>query len=439
MTPINLLRVVALAKLYKEKYISLPKTSPTHHNKFTSSSYYSTPYNLVTRNANKPLFVSKSLTPPLLPTPPGPPLQNPNIKRISPAEIQLRREKSLCYFCDEKFSFNHKCPNRHCLLLQMDEEENESEKQSHDDTTEQEIPIREDHHLSLNALKGSLGVRTIKFKAYIDNLSVTVLIDGGCLDNFLQRRVAKFLKLPVVQAPWFRVMVGNGNYMESEGLIQDLKLQAQGNVFTLSAFSLPILGADLILGASWLKTLGPHLADYDNLQIKFLQGGKFTTLQGDTNNLPESTQLHNIRRMVNTNAIAEVYNMQIVQEGSILNSLLELLDDMESELAVLLHNYSSVFSNPSGLPPLRSHDHHIPLLKNSPPVKVKPYRYPHSQKEEIEKLVKNMLREGIIQPSSNPFSSPIILVKKKHGSWRVCNDYRALNAITIKDSFPFRQ
>ena len=114
-------------------------------------------------------------------------------------------------------------------------------------TQEDEIVESEDHHLSFNALKGGRGVGTIKFIAYIEKLPVTVLIDGGSSDNFLQPRVAKFLKLPVEPATQFRVMVGNGNYMSTEGLVKQLKVQAQDNTFQLPVFLLPISGVDLIL------------------------------------------------------------------------------------------------------------------------------------------------------------------------------------------------
>ena len=67
---------------------------------------------------------------------------------------------------------------------------------------------------------------------------------------------------------------------------------------------------------------------------------------------------------------------------------------------------------------------------------MRPYRYPATHKDELERQCAVMLDQGLIRRSSLAFSSPILLVKKADGSWRFCFDYCALNAITIKDAFP---
>ncbi|RVW25719.1 Transposon Ty3-I Gag-Pol polyprotein [Vitis vinifera] len=75
-------------------------------------------------------------------------------------------------------------------------------------------------------------------------------------------------------------------------------------------------------------------------------------------------------------------------------------------------------------------------LQGAKPVCVGPYRYPYFQKSEIENIVHEMLQSGIVRPSQSPFSSPVLLVRKHDGSWRLCVDYRALNKETIKVKFP---
>ena len=76
-----------------------------------------------------------------------------------------------------------------------------------------------------------------------------------------------------------------------------------------------------------------------------------------------------------------------------------------------------MFAEPKSLPPIRDCDHAIVIQLGSDPVNVHPFRYPHHQKSEIERLVQDMLSVRIIQPSVNPFSSPVLLVKKKDGGW----------------------
>lgn len=102
----------------------------------------------------------------------------------------------------------------------------------------------------------------------------------------------------------------------------------------------------------------------------------------------------------------------------------------------LLRRYDKLFQSPTHLPPSREVNYHITLLHSMAPVNVRPYRYPHFQKTEIEKQVFELLSAGLIRTSTSPYSSPVFLVKKKDGTWRLCVDYRSLNTVTIRDRFP---
>ena len=95
----------------------------------------------------------------------------------------------------------------------------------------------------------------------------------------------------------------------------------------------------------------------------------------------------------------------------------------DQNLISLINSFQDLFKESKGLPPSRVHDHCIPLVPGSEPVSVRPYRYPHFQKIEIEQQVEEMLKSGIVRPSNSPYSSPVLLVKKSDGSWRMCVDY----------------
>lgn len=77
-----------------------------------------------------------------------------------------------------------------------------------------------------------------------------------------------------------------------------------------------------------------------------------------------------------------------------------------------------------------------PYFQIQNPPNLRPYRYPFYLKTEIEKQVSILLQSGFIHPSSSPFASAVLLVKKKDGSWRMCVDYRSLNQITMPDKYP---
>jgi len=102
----------------------------------------------------------------------------------------------------------------------------------------------------------------------------------------------------------------------------------------------------------------------------------------------------------------------------------------------MLYDRQNAFANeehPLGKTNLVKHDI---ILTNPSPIKQPPRRVPFHLREETDKEIQSMIEKGVIEPSNSPWASPVVLVRKRDGSLRYCIDYRKVNEVTKKDSFP---
>ena len=115
----------------------------------------------------------------------------------------------------------------------------------------------------------------------------------------------------------------------------------------------------------------------------------------------------------------------------------DLTDSQKTELQRLINEYRDVFAlSPQELGRTNLVQHHI-NTGDHPPIRQRAYRVPEAQKRRIEQCIDEMLEQDIIQPSTSPWSSPGVLVRKPDGSDRFCADFRKVNSVTKKDSYPF--
>ena len=103
----------------------------------------------------------------------------------------------------------------------------------------------------------------------------------------------------------------------------------------------------------------------------------------------------------------------------------------------VVNEYPDVFPEElPGMPPDRDIEFVIDLVPGTAPIAKRPYRMAASELAELKKQLEELQRIGFIRPSSSPWGAPVLFVKKKDGSMRLCVDYRALNEVTIKNKYP---
>lgn len=429
------MQAVDFAKLQEEKFSELRKFS-----RFTPSpNNFSNPHHLTSTPSPS--------QPPLLPKPSN----TIPIKRLSASELQARRDKGLCYSCDEKYLPGHRCKSKLFLLIHQDDDIphldsiDTSLTPVSDHTSpsppvdlslshqQLETPTPDNPHISLHALLRNSSSQTLRLTGTIKNKNLTILIDGGSTYNFIQDRLVKFLGLPIINSPTFNVMVGNGESLSCTSYCPNVPVSLGSSLFHIDLYILPISGAEIVLGIQWLRTLGPILTNYDSLTMDFSWQGSKIHLQGIRDPTITEISSSQLNRLQATNSISAFYHLEMRPHYP---PNFQDFSSAPPPIIPILREFSHLFHDSHTLPPIRPISHKINLISDTPSVNVRPYRYPHYQKNEIERLIQEMLTAGIIRHSTSSFSSPVLLIKKKDGTWRFCVDYRALNNLTIKDKFP---
>lgn len=181
----------------------------------------------------------------------------------------------------------------------------------------------------------------------------------------------------------------------------------------------------MVLGVDWMKGVSPISFDINRMEVSIEKEGRRMILTGGkeagTCKMITGKRLQKVLKG-KWSQLASLFSIVAAKElhggyekAYLTINSIELLDQVNHLDCIneLLAEYKDLCMEPKSLPPTKSFDHAIHLKPNTKPINVRSYRYPPLQKSEIEKMVREMLQRSIIRPSQSPFTSPVLLVKKK--------------------------
>ncbi|KAL8119581.1 hypothetical protein AgCh_016907 [Apium graveolens] len=230
----------------------------------------------------------------------------------------------------------------------------------------------------------------------VNSLCAKVLIDSGATQSFISQDFVSKLKCPVEYLnEIMNVELSNQERVSVNQVCGNYEIEISGSKFCVNLIQFKLVEFDVILGMDWLSK---HDAQIDcqnkKVMVKTLDE-RIITFKGQKK---EPAKLEDI---------------------PVVNKFPDVFPD---ELP--------------GLPPDREIEFVIDLAPGTEPVSKAPYRMAPVEMKELAKQLQELLEKGVIRPSISPWGAPVLFVKKKDGSMRLCIDYRELNKLTIKNKYP---
>ncbi|GJV88931.1 putative reverse transcriptase domain-containing protein [Tanacetum coccineum] len=269
---------------------------------------------------------------------------------------------------------------------------------------------------------------TITGILYIDDRTVFVLFDTGATHSIISTTFAKKLNMtptPLIE----RVIISTPmkNHMLIDHEYVNCPLRFDDRIRPANLLPIHMFDFDVILGMDWLAS---HRATIDCYAR--------TVIFGNVRQ-PEFVY-HGSSPLKSVKLISAMKARTLISHGcqGFLASVMDTsLESPNIENLSVVREFADVFPDElPGLPPAREIEFGIELIPGAEPISKAPYRMAPVELKELKEQLQEMLENGFIRPSVSPWGAPVLFVKKKDGSMRLCIDYRELNRITIHNRYP---
>ena len=282
------------------------------------------------------------------------------------------------------------------------------------------------------------GQRVINTTGMINNTPCRILIDSGATRDFVSHSWANRAGLRLSSGERVRIKLADGSRTWAARQLRTT-LTIGDHRYDLSAVATRLDQWDLILGMPWLRHTNPDV-DWPTGAV----------LDRSTNLPLFKTQLETVPVVLqHVTAQQTAKDLRNRDNVCFLSTLKELNDvpqtlqqiktdqgpEFTDRLRATLSKYDDIISEPTTLPPSRPWDFDIELETDEPP-RQRTYRMSPAELREVQKQLSDMMEKGWIRPSTSPYGAPILFVRKKDGTLRMCVDYRKLNDITKKNRTP---
>lgn len=252
------------------------------------------------------------------------------------------------------------------------------------------------------------------------------MIDCGSELDIVSADLLTRLGIPYETEGRTRLILGDGSRSQTFGQVPSLRTQGDDPAgrhwsyrSTFDVLDLP--GYDMILGMPWLRSL--------NVTVDF------AAMDWKVPEQPPAVRVIKAATLRETLEEADEVMLLSVREHHGEGQA------ADREVVELLDRHAAIFptTEPDTLPPLRpgdDHDIQVTAYGDEHPYSRQPYRLSTPELAVLRETLRKQLAAGHIRPSKSPWGAPVLFVKKKDGSLRMCVDYRGLNAVTIRNNFP---